>query len=437
MKKIKETLFYISICIGIAINTSSFAIIAGMFIGSSVILVLVSIVLAGFFCIIISDSVSELASRYPSAPGVRTYFKKAFSEKSSLFLVYSYLIFVIIAGAVESSLFAYVYKLWIPEANSFLLYTLMLSIIVLANLVGFKLSRDLQILATILLVTLILFLGASGIINNSSAFTTDHFSITNFSISDSVVQILYATGLSIFLFIGFEWVTPLGYSRDSYKNRIPLSMPFSILFNVVVYSVFIIGLSLVMSDELIAKELLPQIQLSKLIFPEYGKYIVISLASVCIISTFNAGIMGGSKLIYALGREKKLPSFFVKKSLSNGVPYVAILALGVTVELLTVFINTSNLELTFATAATAIMCMIYIALIIAAKKIEKKNPGRKAAYIGKFSYKIKSVVMVVLFVIGALTVFSIPDQEIEIFTILLVTFLLSILLTKKFSGNPL
>ena len=65
---------------GMALTTSCFSMIGSMFGIASAMAILVSIVAAGLVCIVISTSIAELASMYPSAPGVRTYLKMAFGD---------------------------------------------------------------------------------------------------------------------------------------------------------------------------------------------------------------------------------------------------------------------------------------------------------------------------------------------------------------------
>src|SRR5690242_16729389 len=101
MKKYSEIIFYATFCAGLALGTSSFTLISALFKTSTGWIVVASVILAALFCILIASSIAELASMYPSAPGIRTYLKEAFSNRFSLFFVYLYLIFMVLVAGIE------------------------------------------------------------------------------------------------------------------------------------------------------------------------------------------------------------------------------------------------------------------------------------------------------------------------------------------------
>ena len=120
MKKVFELTFYITFGAGIAFGISSFQVISELFKGVNSFWVVVAICLAGLFCMLISSAISELASMYPSSPGIRTYLKVAFDNRVSLLLVYLYLIFMVLVAGVESYMFALVAKAIFPNASAVL-----------------------------------------------------------------------------------------------------------------------------------------------------------------------------------------------------------------------------------------------------------------------------------------------------------------------------
>lgn len=389
-----------------------------MFDVASLPIIILAIILAGIFCIVIADSVSELANRFPSAPGVRTYFKKAYSEKYSLFLVYIYVVFVIIAGAVESSLFAHIFHQLFPGVNSFLILTLMLLFTVMSNLYGYVLPRLLEVLTTIIVLVILIFLGFYGMSYGGVQGTGSSFAYL--VPKDLYGSLPLAVGLGIFLFVGFEWVAPLGFSRQSYKRKIPISMPIGIIVNIFVYIIFCVGLANLIPHETIAKEILPQLKLANGVLPFFGKFVIIVLAASCTVSTFNAGMLGGSKLIYALARERKFPPYLVKVSMRTGQPYVAIIFIGISVGILAVLTHILKMELLLATCATSIITLIYASILFASNRLRGRESSlTKEHYVPMFSKYPKIVLGVILLLIGLSVVFSIPGSELETFLVLM------------------
>src|SRR5262249_47002980 len=136
------------------------------------------------------------------------------------------------------------------------------------------------------------------------------------------------TGMSIFLFVGFEWVTALGYNRNSYNKLIPRAMYTSIIINIIVYSLVVIGLDSQLTRFDIVATPIPHVSLCTKILGNNGVLLAVLLSCLAILSTFNAGVMGGSRLIYALSREGNLPTWCGTISLRTGTPIGAVLLLG-------------------------------------------------------------------------------------------------------------
>src|SRR4029077_7100995 len=162
MKKAFELGFYVTFGAGIAFGISSFTIISELFKVASSFWLIVSICLAGAFCMLISSSIAELASMYPSAPGVRTYLKVALPPRTSLFLVYLYLIFMIMVAGIESYLFALVVRQLFPQLPALAVVLVLLACTVIVNLLGLELPRGVQMFTTTALILSVLCLGVAG-----------------------------------------------------------------------------------------------------------------------------------------------------------------------------------------------------------------------------------------------------------------------------------
>jgi len=152
MKKYIELLFYISFGAGMAFGTSSFTMMSGLFEITTTVWVVIAICLSGLLCILISTSVAEMASMYPSSPGIRTYLKIAFGNRVSLLLVYLYLIFMVLIAGVESYMFALVAKAIFPNVSSIAVVLGLLAFTITINLLGWELPRGMQIITTFVLI---------------------------------------------------------------------------------------------------------------------------------------------------------------------------------------------------------------------------------------------------------------------------------------------
>jgi ethanolamine permease len=376
MKKFFELGFYVTFGAGIAFGISSFTILAELFKVASTFWLVVSIALAGLLCMLISSSIAELASMYPSAPGVRTYLKVALPPRTSLFLVYQYLIFMIMVAGIESYLFAQVVRALFPHLPALAVVLGLLVLTVIVNLLGLELPRGVQMFTTTALILSVLVLGGIGAGPLLAHLHWNPAVMANQPLS----QIGGAMGAAVYLFIGFEWVTMMGFSAKSYEHRIPLSMPLAILTNIVAYSIFALGLAATLPVSKITERSIPQLPYFLQMFGPRGTYVALALSILAIVSCFNAGVMGGSRLVHALAREGNLPKSWGVISLRTGAPIGGVLVLGTLASIASILIVEFELEEVAAVVGSAIVCCVYAAFMWAILHLRKTQPNARRTF---------------------------------------------------------
>jgi amino acid transporter len=287
-------MFYVSFAAGMAFGTSSFTMISGLFEITSAPWVVVSIVVAGFICMLISTSVAELASMYPSAPGIRTYLKAAFNNPLSLLFVYLYLIFIVLVAGVESYMFALVVKAIFPSVLPILVVLGLIVFTIVVNCFGLELSHRLQVVTTVGVILCVVVLGYYGVDHaEGTAGLRQFMAGSNLS---QIKLLPAAVIMAVYLFTGFEWVTLLGFTPKSYEFKIPISMPLAILTLMVAYTSFAVGIAFHMPRAQISATPVPQVSYFSSLLGNWGVYVAWVLSLCALFSTFNAGIMGGSRL---------------------------------------------------------------------------------------------------------------------------------------------
>ncbi|EMO73352.1 APC family permease [Leptospira santarosai] len=374
MKDLKELFEYIAISAGMALAASCFSLVSSMFLVSNGVFIFISILLAGFFCIIIAGSIGELASLFPSSPGISVYFKKAFGEKISLALVFLYVTLIAVLAGVESFIFSNVISIsFFPDAPSYLFSVSILFLIIIANFFGLEFSNKIQTSCMILLTLGIFFISVLSIIQKPTLPLLRNGLQEN--LSEISFSLPITIGLSIFLFIGFEWVTPLGRNPKSYERLIPYSMPLTIILLTILYAIFCIALSLNFERKDISNNLNPQFMLAYNLYDNTGKYLAVILTLFAMVTSFNAGLMSSSRLIYGISREGNLPRLFSKIS-TKGVPIGAILLLGSIAVTFSVFISIFKIQVYALSIGAAIECVIYGFLIFALFRIRRTKLNR-------------------------------------------------------------
>jgi ethanolamine permease len=415
MKGKKEFYFYISVGAGLAFGTSSFMLLDGLFGVVPGVWVCLGIILAGLVCMVIAGSIAELASRYPSSPGIRTYLKVALGDKISLFLVHSYLIFIVLIAGAESYVFAQVFKAVFPETSLYLVVLVVLAIIILVNLMGMELPKWFQMLTTYLLIAIIIVLGIVGIINKPAG-STHTFQFDTGKDMHNLINLPAAIALGIFLYIGFEWVTPLGFRPASYRKKIPNSMLIAILLNMIAYVCFSLGMPFQLNELNLTQPPqndIPQIGYFMSLFGKGGGYFALILSFFAAFSTFNAGIMGASKLVFILGRERCIPSWSTKISEKTGVLKGAIWALGILSIISALFVVRFQLGLIFAVIGSSIICFIYSAFILALILLKRKIKDPPNTFRSKVPILLRWFIVIVLPAMGIQALVSQPERTLE------------------------
>jgi amino acid transporter len=372
MKRWFELLFYVTFGAGMAFGMSSFTMLSGL---NEIVTgpwVVVAIVLAGLLCSVIASSVAELASMFPSSPGVRTYLKAAFDNRVSLMLVYLYLIFMVLVAAVEAFMFALVLGAVFPAVPLVAAVLGIIGFTVVVNVLGLELPKTMQIVTTLLLIALIMVLGAVGITRGAQPPAGNEGWA-------QAARVPAAVGMAVYLFIGFEWITMLGMRPDSYKRTIPLSMPLAIATNVVAYSCVAFGFWRLLPHAAIVAGTTPQVPYFTALLGPTGPYLALGISFLAIFSTFNAGVMGGSRLMYALSREGILPGWCAKMN-ERGAPVGGVLTLGTLAALTGLVVVTWRLEVLAAVIGSAFVCFVYAAFMLAVIKLRRTRPQARRSF---------------------------------------------------------
>jgi amino acid transporter len=375
MKHLTEILDYVSISAGMALAASCYMILGQLYASgsnsnsSSALGVPLAIGVAGAFCLMVASSLSHLAATYPSSPGIRTYFHVAFGNKASFFLVCVYLAMVVLVAGVEASI---VKSLLTPLLGATFAPVAVLAIfvsVIVVNLLGLDAPRVVQIGATVVLVLFGLGLGVfaqwqpvSPSLTVSPAFEAKH-----------LPSFVSNVALSVFLFMGFEWVTPMGRSPEAYRRKIPMSMFGAILVLMVTYASIAAGTQHVFQGRALEQGQAPHVLLGLNLFGPVGVHAAVCLSVLAMLTSFNAGMMGAARMVYGLARERLLPKALAKISFSTGAPVGAILAIGSLALIGACAMFSEGLPLAAATVVCAIACLIYGLLILASIVIQRRT----------------------------------------------------------------
>src|SRR5262249_21975790 len=229
-----------------------------------------------------------------------------------------------------------------------------------------------------------------------------------------LAQVGGALGSAVYLFIGFEWVTMMGFSAKSYEHRIPLSMPLAILTNIVAYCVFALGLATQVPLGKITATSIPQLPYFIQMFGPRGTLVALALSVLAIISCFNAGVMGGSRLVHALAREGNFPKSWGAISLRTGAPIGGVLVLGTMASIASILIVEFELQEVAAVVGSAIVCCVYAAFMWAILHLRKTQPDARRTFRSPLPVWLHWLLIVVMPAFGVLALFALPGKTMQV-----------------------
>ena len=162
----------------------------------------IAIVIAGGLCALAAAAFSELNGMWPSVNGIRLYIHRAFGEKVSLVTALTYMSVVTLVVGTEAYVLSHVLNAAFPRISPPVWIVLMLTLATWINFRGLKVAGTFQDVITYSVV-------ASIVVMSVLALAHVHFQVPQPTHTGGIGPVFQAVGVAIFLFVGFEWVTPL------------------------------------------------------------------------------------------------------------------------------------------------------------------------------------------------------------------------------------
>jgi APA family basic amino acid/polyamine antiporter len=307
---------------------------------------IVGIVISTVLVIMVSLSFGELVSIYPSAAGNRVFLKRPFGDSFALGFSIMWVLIILGAAGVESFMVGNVLYFIFGTIPPIFWAIIILTIILIINILGVEISGNFQ-----LIVTFFVALSLISVFIFSIFFVKTNYS--QIPQSFNFISALSSSVIAVYFFLGFSRVTTLGEEAIDYKKGIPRAMPIALS---IVSIPFILGSIAIYEHvpiEILKTTYIPQIVLGNFILKGTPISLFIAVISVIMsFSAFNAGILGTSRLIYALGREGTFPKFLGAIHLRFHTPYASLIFLYVIVLFIVVYIFiTGNYSLPILVAA--------------------------------------------------------------------------------------
>jgi amino acid transporter len=340
----------------------------------------ISILVAGTLCLFSGMCFSELTSLYPTAAGIKLFIQNAFNEKAAVSIGMFYVLLGATMVGAESYLLSSVLLETVgvivnPMADRFFWQVIFILIVGFINFRGIRITGRVQDVLTYSMITFLIVVSIYALsvkgVDFSAAMARPEYTFEN---------IVTAAGVGVFLYVGFEWVTPLAEETTDYR-MIGRGMLIAVGILSIMYSLFVVAIYVGLTEEqLRSGTTIPHILFARNLFGPVGVAIFIIMSILASVTSFNAGLLNTSRFAYAMARDNTLPRFFSKLHPDHATPWAAILALVIFAMVLSFAILITGKYLFIIVMAAALECFIYVVMAVCVMRLRRKNPDQERAF---------------------------------------------------------
>lgn len=405
-----------------AINFLALVQVAALMAGDSAWL---AIITAGVLCLLAAGVFGELNAIMPSAAGIRLWTRQGISDGFSLTFTLLYLTTILAVIAADSFILAQAIEAGIPGIPGLIWIILFLAAALFANLRGVKMAGRVQDATTYVLLGSLLLIAIAAIAKSHLQWHTP------FSPGGGYLQ---AVAVGVFVFVGFEWVTPLAEEVTD-SRLIPKGMFIAIGLIAITFGLFTLAMTHLLPAGSLTKTLVPQLLIGHAAFGEFGYWWMLLVTVITAGTTFNGSFVSASRLLYALARERSLPAWFASLN-DRFVPDRALyLLFGASVVLAVIVFQTANAYKLLINAGAALEAIMYVVAAIAVIGLRRRRPDEERSFKLPFGTVIPwltAVIFLVLAVGAATSPSGLPGPVPWVLVLLVIVGLLSFLYVRLY-----
>lgn len=356
---------------------------------------------------------AEVASRFSATGGAYLYAKRAFGSAVAFEVGWLYWIVRMATFAANCNLFVtYLGFFWPSATEPAIRIGIIAAVIVtlaLVNVIGIRQSSLMTNFFTLgKLLALFVFALVGLFFIEPDNFKFDAVPAYS-SFSSAVLVLIYA-------FVGFEVaVIPAGEMKDPQKN-----LPFALFVALGVVAAVYILVQLVSIGTLptLASSEKPLADAASIFMGPVGAAFITLGALTSILGNLNIGLLGGSRIVYAMGEQGEMPTIVSKTHDKFKTPYVSIV-----LNALIIFVLTIQSSFLSALAiATITRLMIYATTCGSLIVFRKSGDAPAAKFIAPFG--IAAAVLSIALIVWLLTNVDFTKEGLPIVIVAAVGFVL-------------
>jgi APA family basic amino acid/polyamine antiporter len=318
---------------------------------------------------------AEVASRFSSTGGPYLYARETLGPVVGFEVGWLYWIVRIATFAANCNLFVTYFGFFWPSATEPPTRIAIIGVVVLAltivNIVGVRQAATLTNIFTVgKLLPLFMFAIVGLFFIHPENFKFD--AVPQYSSFSSAVLLL------IYAFVGFEVaVIPAGEAKNPQKD-----FPFALLVALAVVAIIYILVQIVSIGTLpgLASSEKPLADAASNFLGPLGAALIAAGALVSILGNLNVGLLGGSRIVFAMSERRELPGVLAKTHAKFKTPYFAVV-----LNALIIFVLTIESSFLAAVAiATITRLLIYATTCISLPIFRRREGSPKAGFLNPF-----------------------------------------------------
>ncbi len=329
-----------------------------------------AILVAGVLVTLAAGNFSELTALYPSAAAIRVWIRRGASDQLSMVASLVYVGTVVFVIAADAFVLGHVFLAVLPGVPGLLWIAVLLGLVTLLNLRGIKVAGWVQDLNGLFLLGSLVVVSVLAL----GHVPAPHWH-TAFQMGPNWIQ---ALALGVFVFVGFEWVTPLAEEfQDS--RVIPRGMFMALGLVTVAFGLFALAAQMVLPAHGLASSPVPQLLLGRAVLGGWGFWWMVVVSLTTAMTTFNGGLATASRFLYAAARERLLPPALSRLN-DRLVPKSALVALAVGALVLAVVVYATGVYTLLINVGAAVESFMYALAAWLVLSLRHREPHRRRTF---------------------------------------------------------
>jgi len=362
---------------------------------------------AGLISILNVITYIEFSSVFQKNSGEYDYISSTLGNNMGLFVAIL-VIFIYILTNTTTALSFGEYINSITGYNKTLISTLCIIIFSIINIIGIKMSSNVNIFITFLEISAILGIIVFGflyILKNKTYINSNNFNGVNKTTNFNLSNISYATFIAMFAYGGFETTVKLIEEAKNPEKDIPMALGASILSAIILYTLVTFVITRIYNFKNINSSYTPLADIAKMLFGPSMYRIYIAIGSISILSSILISTLGGSRLLHGISDKYDFLKFLNPVDKNTNTPIISIVFISLLSILLLAINNVEN-----AVAYTSYLFFIVLTLLnislILLHYDEKYTDKLNMSMVGGLNSKFPITPVLALFVNISMLIFS-------------------------------